>query len=138
MFGFSKADCNDMDLFGYLFQSCGGVHNTLAIDKNFTYELNSYDDFERYQKQLIGLVHHMLGQKRKKLTKDQEQLIILAANIVAKHLYDHNEIPNNKIKPCVLRFAEIMCNGSVGFTLQESSINIFRDELERLGCVFKF
>jgi hypothetical protein len=134
MFGFLKDDCNDMDLFGYLFQSCGGLHNQLTIDKNFRYDWKSADDFGVYQNKLINKVHHLIGQRGKRVTEKQEQLIVFAAELVEQHLYD-SKIKNNKIKQCVVRFAEMMRDD---FDFRDKSINTFRKELAKFGCVFNF
>ena len=133
MFGFLKDNCNDMDLLGYLFQSCGGLHNQLTDDRNFSYYWKDADDLGVYQNKLIDRVHHTLGQSGKRVTKKQEQLIVFAAELIEQHLCD-SKLKNNKIEQCVVRFAEMMSD----FDFRDKSINTFREELAKFGCVFNF
>jgi hypothetical protein len=135
MFGFLKDGCNDMDLFGYLFQSCGGLHNQLMIDKKYKYDWGSRNDFGVYQNKLINKVHLQIGQRGKRVNEKQEQLIVFAAELIEQHLCD-TDLKNNKIKKCVLRFAEMLMKDD--FDFRDKSIKTFREELAKFGCVFNF
>ena len=135
MFGFFKDDCNEMDLFGYIFLACGGLHNQLMIDKKFKYEFTDYDSFTEYQNKLIDRIHHQLGQRGKRVTPEQETRIFFATELIQQHLFQ-SDIKNNKIKPCVLKSAEMLKKDN--FSFHDKSVNVFREELAKFGCVFKF
>ena len=135
MFGFLKDDCNDMDLFGYIFLACGGLHNQLMIDKKFKYKLNDFEFLIVYQNELINKIHHQLGMRGKRVTPEQENRINFATELIAQHLFQ-SDIKNNKIKPCVLKSAKMLEKDN--FSFHDKSVNVFREELAKFGCVFKF
>lgn len=119
MFGVGKKPCNDANLFGYLMQAIGGAYNK-AVD---------FHGGKISSDQIIDIVHHMLGQRGLQITPAQGNTIAFASQIVAEfcNIDDYSEIKNSSV-----RFAKMMGN----FDFADPSVNIFRANIARFGCIF--
>jgi hypothetical protein len=121
MFGLTNKLCDDANLFGYLMQAIGGAYNK-AID---------FHGGRVSSDQIIDLVRIMLGQRGMKITSAQENTIIFAAQIVAEFC---NLDASSEIKSSASRFARMMGN----FDFSDPSVNAFRVNIAKFGCVFNF
>jgi hypothetical protein len=122
MFGFFKASCEDKDLYGYLIQAIGAVHNNgeQLSDGRFPHE------------QIVYIVDLMLADKSKKIDERQRRLVKFASELADQYSSLKDQ---NSIKKYVERFGVMM---KQGWDFRDPSVEEFRKEISRFGCSFEF
>lgn len=122
MFGFLKSQCADMDLYGYLVQAIGAVHNKgeQLSEGRFPHE------------QIAYIVDLMLADKNKKIDERQRRLVKFAAELADQYSGLNDQ---NIIKKSVDRFGVMM---KQGWDFRDPSVEGFRKEISRFGCTFQF
>ncbi len=121
MFGFFKSACHDGDLFGYIVQAAGGALNLV----------NEHKVGQFSKERIIQLVNVSLDQRRRKIDIRQERLVNFAAEIIEQQIGIGTQTDVSKH---VQSFAKMMMRGGVNF--HDPSVNLFKDQLARYGCVF--
>ncbi len=111
-----------MDLYGYLVQAIGAVHNKgeQISEGRFPHQ------------QIVYIVDLMLTDKGKKIDERQQRLVKFAAELADQYssLNDQNDI-----KKYVERFGEMM---KEGWNFRDPSVEKFRERISRFGCSFEF
>jgi hypothetical protein len=122
MFGFFKASCEDKDLYGYLIQAIGAVHNNgeQLSEGRFPHE------------QIVYIVDLMLADKSKKIDERQRRLVKFAAELADQYSSLNSQ---NDIKRYVEHFGVMMKRG---WDFRDPSVELFKNRISNFGCTFQF